>query len=149
METEKSKKILTVDDDEFVREILAAYLEDSGYEVLQAENGRLGLERFRSERPDLVMLDLRMPEMDGLEVLGFITKESPDTPVILVSGMGTIGDAIKALKLGAWDYIAKPIHDMGVLEHAVSKALERSEFLEQRKKYRVHLEEEVKIRTAE
>ncbi|MFC1843383.1 HD domain-containing phosphohydrolase [Thermodesulfobacteriota bacterium] len=149
MGTEKLRKVLTVDDDEFVREILAAYLEDSGYEVLQAENGRLGLETFRRERPDLVMLDLRMPEMDGLEVLGHITKESPDTPVILVSGMGTIGDAIKALKLGAWDYIAKPIHDMGVLEHAVNKALERSEFIEQRKKYREHLEEEVKIRTAE
>lgn len=145
----KTRKVLTVDDDEFVREILAAYLEDSGYEVLQAENGRLGLETFRRESPDLVMLDLRMPEMDGLEVLGHITEESPDTPVILVSGMGTIGDAIKALKLGAWDYIAKPIHDMGVLEHAVNKALERAEFIEQRKRYREHLEEEVKKRTAE
>lgn len=149
MEETKTRKILTVDDDEFVREILAAYLEDSGYEVLQAENGRLGLETFRSQKPDLVMLDLRMPEMDGLEVLGYITQESPDTPVILVSGMGTIGDAIKALKLGAWDYIAKPIHDMGVLEHAVNKALERAEFIEQRKRYRAHLEEEVKKRTAE
>jgi response regulator RpfG family c-di-GMP phosphodiesterase len=149
MEEEITRTVLTVDDDEFVREILAAYLEDSGYGVLQAENGLLGLEAFRREKPDLVMLDLRMPEMDGLEVLGFITKESPDTPVILVSGMGTIGDAIKALKLGAWDYIAKPIHDMGVLEHAVNKALERAEFLEQRKKYRAHLEEEVKKRTAE
>jgi len=149
MEVMKGKKILTVDDDEFVREILAAYLEDSGYEVLQAENGRLGLELFRREAPDLVMLDLRMPEMDGLEVLGRITEESPDTPVILVSGMGTIGDAIKALKLGAWDYIAKPIHDMVVLEHAVNKALERAEFIDQRKRYREHLEEEVKKRTAE
>ncbi len=149
METKKSKKVLTVDDDELVRETLTAYLENSGYEVLQAENGRLGLEKFRSVKPDLVMLDLRMPEMDGLEVLGHLTKESPDTPVILVSGMGTIGDAIKALKLGAWDYIAKPIHDMGVLEHAVNKALERSEFLEQKKRYREHLEEEVKKRTAE
>jgi len=149
MEAIKARKILTVDDDEFVREILAAYLEDSGYVVLQADNGRTGLEVFRSETPDLVMLDLRMPEMDGLEVLGKITKESPDTPVILVSGMGTIGDAIKALKLGAWDYIAKPIHDMGVLEHAVDKALERAEFIEQRKRYREHLEEEVKKRTSE
>ena len=149
MDRENKRKILTVDDDEFVREILVAYLEDSGFEVLQAENGRLGLETFRREKPDLVMLDLRMPEMDGLEVLGHIIKDSPDTPVILVSGMGTIGDAIKALKLGAWDYIAKPIHDMGVLEHAVNKALERAEFMEQRKKYHIHLEEEVKIRTAE
>ena len=149
MGIEHTKKVLTVDDDEFVREILVAYLEDSGYEVLQAENGLLGLETFRRENPDLVMLDLRMPEMDGLEVLSHIINESPDTPVILVSGMGTIGDAIKALKLGAWDYIAKPIHDMGVLEHAVNKALERADFIEQRKTYREHLEQEVKSRTAE
>ncbi len=149
MEETKIKTVLTVDDDEFVRDVLAAYLEDSGYKVLQAENGRLGLETFRREAPDLVMLDLRMPEMDGLEVLGLITQESPDTPVILVSGMGTIGDAIKALKLGAWDYVAKPIHDMGVLEHAVNKALERAEFIEQKKKYQEHLEEEVKKRTSE
>jgi len=143
------KTILTVDDDEFVREILVAYLEDSGFSVLQADNGRTGLETFRQESPDLVMLDLRMPEMDGLEVLSYITGESPETPVILVSGMGTIGDAIKALKLGAWDYIAKPIHDMGVLEHAVNKALERAEFLEAKKQYSAHLKEEVKKRTAE
>ncbi len=149
MSDANNKTILTVDDDEFVREILAAYLEDSGFSVLQAENGRTGLETFRQERPDLVMLDLRMPEMDGLEVLSHIIEESPDTPVILVSGMGTIGDAIKALKLGAWDYIAKPIHDMGVLEHAVNKALERAEFLEEKKRYSEHLEEEVKKRTAE
>ena len=149
MSNANNKTILTVDDDEFVREILAAYLEDSGFSVLQAENGRTGLETFRRERPDLVMLDLRMPEMDGLEVLSHIIEESPDTPVILVSGMGTIGDAIKALKLGAWDYIAKPIHDMGVLEHAVNKALERAEFLEEKKRYSKHLEAEVKKRTAE
>jgi response regulator RpfG family c-di-GMP phosphodiesterase len=149
MSSANNKTILTVDDDEFVREILAAYLEDSGFSVLQAENGRTGLETFRQEKPDLVMLDLRMPEMDGLEVLSHIIEESPDTPVILVSGMGTIGDAIKALKLGAWDYIAKPIHDMGVLEHAVNKALERAEFLEEKKRYSEHLEAEVKKRTAE
>jgi response regulator RpfG family c-di-GMP phosphodiesterase len=149
MSNANTKTILTVDDDEFVREILAAYLEDSGFSVLQADNGRTGLETFRQEGPDLVMLDLRMPEMDGLEVLSYITAESPDTPVILVSGMGTIGDAIKALKLGAWDYIAKPIHDMGVLEHAVNKALERSEFIEEKKLYNEHLEAEVKNRTAE
>jgi response regulator RpfG family c-di-GMP phosphodiesterase len=144
-----TKTILTVDDDEFVRDILVAYLEDSGFSVLQADNGRTGLETFRQQSPDLVMLDLRMPEMDGLEVLSNITEESPETPVILVSGMGTIGDAIKALKLGAWDYIAKPIHDMGVLEHAVNKALERAELLEEKKRYNEHLEEEVKKRTSE
>lgn len=140
-------KILTVEDDEFVREIITVYLEDSGFSVLQAENGRQGLELFHREDPDLVLLDLRMPEVDGLEVLATITRESAETPVIVVSGMGTIGDAIKALKYGAWDYIAKPIHDMAVLEHAVNKALERANLLKENRQYREHLEEQVRQRT--
>ncbi|MCF6290748.1 MAG: response regulator [Desulfobacterales bacterium] len=149
MRSPAQTKILTVEDDEFVREIIVAFLEDSGYVVLQAENGRKGLELFRSEHPDLLLLDLRMPEIDGLEVLSVVTKEAPDTPAIVVSGMGTIGDAIKALKLGAWDYIAKPIHDMAVLEHSVSRALERSDLLRENRLYREHLEDEVKKRTSE
>ena len=149
MRSPAQTKILTVEDDEFVREIIVAFLEDSGYVVLQAENGRKGLEIFRAEHPDLLLLDLRMPEIDGLEVLSVVTEEAPDTPAIVVSGMGTIGDAIKALKLGAWDYIAKPIHDMAVLEHSVSRALERSDLLRENRRYREHLEDEVKKRTSE
>lgn len=139
--------VLTVEDDEFVREIITVYLEDSGFSVLQAENGRKGLELFRSKQPDLVLLDLRMPEIDGLEVLATVTKEAVETPVIVVSGMGTIGDAIKALKYGAWDYISKPIHDMAVLEHAVNKALERAKLLRENRQYRERLEEQVRERT--
>ncbi len=141
--------ILTVEDDEFVREIIVAFLEDTGYNVLQAENGREGIEIFRREKPDLVLLDLRMPEIDGLEVLSMVTREAPDTPAIVVSGMGTIGDAIKALKFGAWDYISKPIHDMAVLEHSVFRALERADLLKENFLYREHLEDEVKKRTSE
>ncbi len=141
--------VLTVEDDDFVREVIVLYLEDCGFNVLQAVNGRQGIEIFRKVSPDLVLLDLRMPEVDGLEVLATVTSESPGLPVIVVSGMGTIGDAIKALKLGAWDYIAKPIHDMAVLEHAVNKALERANLLKENHRYREHLEEEVKKRTFE
>jgi response regulator RpfG family c-di-GMP phosphodiesterase len=141
--------VLTVEDDDFVREVIVLYLEDCGFNVLQAVNGRQGIEIFRNGNPDLVLLDLRMPEVDGLEVLATVTSESPELPVIVVSGMGTIGDAIKALKLGAWDYIAKPIHDMAVLEHAVNKSLERANLLKENHRYREHLEEEVKKRTFE
>jgi putative two-component system response regulator len=149
MEVIKRKKILTVDDDDYIREIFEEYLEDRDYKVLQAENGLLGLETFHRETPDLVMLDIRMPEMDGLELLEHITQESPDTPVIVISGVGEIGDAIKALKLGAWDYIPKPIHDMEVVEHAINQAFERAEFIEHKKSYQEHLEKEVRLRTKE
>jgi len=145
----KNKRILTIEDDDFVREIIVAFLEDAGFTVLQAANGRDGLEMFRREKPDLVLLDLRMPEMDGLEVLSHVTRDAPDTPAIVVSGMGTIGDAIKALRLGAWDYISKPIHDMAVLEHGINKALERAELIRVNRLYHEHLEEEVRKRTSE
>ncbi len=141
--------ILTIEDEPPVREGIATYLEDSGYVVLQAENGSIGLEVFRRESPDLILVDLRMPEVDGLEVLATVTKESPDTPAIVVSGAGMIGDAVEALHMGAWDYVLKPISDMEVLLHAVRKALERSRLLIENKRYQEHLEELVRTRTAE
>ncbi len=136
----QATKILTIDDERAIREIIATYLEDSNFQVIEAKNGREGIEKCRQEHPDLVLCDLRMPEMDGLEVLAVITKEFPETPVIVVSGMGGISDAIDALKLGAWDYITKPIEDMAALEHAVAQALERARLLRENREYREHLE---------
>lgn len=136
----KPVRILTIEDEVMVRESIVAYLEDSGYEMLQAENGRIGIERVEHDRPDLVLCDLRMPEVDGLQVLAKVTQEMPETPVIIVSGTGVIADAIEALKLGAWDFITKPIEDMAVLEHAVVKCLERANLLRENREYRDHLE---------
>jgi phosphoserine phosphatase RsbU/P len=133
-------KILTIDDEASIRSSIVAYLEDSGFEIIEAENGRVGIEQCRSEQPDLVLCDLRMPEVDGLDVLAKVTKEFPEMPFIVVSGMGGLGDAIEALKLGAWDYITKPIQDMAVLEHAIRKSLERSRLLQQNEEYKKHLE---------
>ncbi len=141
--------ILAIDDEPPILEGISTYFQDSGYIVLKAENGRIGLEVFRREKPDIVLVDLRMPEVDGLEVLATVTQESPDTPIIVVSGTGVIADAVEALRLGAWDYVLKPLHDMAVLEHAVNKALERARLITENKKYQEHLEEEIKKRTAE
>ncbi|HRZ07636.1 MAG TPA: response regulator, partial [Candidatus Competibacteraceae bacterium] len=100
-------RVLTIDDEPMVREILATYLEDSGFEVLQAGDGPTGIDLIRRERPDLVLCDLRMPGMDGLQVLATVTREFPDLPILVVSGMGGMSDAIQALKFGAWDYVTK------------------------------------------
>ena len=118
--------VLTVDDEAMIRETIAAFLEDRGFRVLQAANGREGLAVFAAERPDLVLVDLRMPEMDGLEVLQRLHELSPETPAIVVSGTGVIHDAMEAVRRGAWDYVTKPIQDMEVLRLAVDKALERA-----------------------
>jgi serine phosphatase RsbU (regulator of sigma subunit) len=136
----KTAKILTIDDERALREIIASYLEDSDFQVIEADNGREGIEICRREHPDLVLSDLRMPGMDGLQVLETLTKEFPETPIIVISGMGRISDAVDALKQGAWDYITKPIEDMAALEHAVQQCLERARLRRENRAYREHLE---------
>jgi signal transduction histidine kinase len=142
--------ILIIEDDQLVRNGLVVFLKNSGkYTILQAEDGQEGLEIFRRTSPDLVLTDLRLPKRDGLEVLAVVKHEAPDTPVIIVSGMGTLNDAIKALTLGACDYITTPIPDMVLLKYAVERALERKSLISENKRYQKYLEEEVKKKTAE
>ena len=83
-------KILTIEDEPPIRDSIVAYLEDSGFTMLEANDGPSGLEIFRNEHPDVVLCDLRLPGMDGLEVLSTITAESPETPVIIVSGVSLL-----------------------------------------------------------
>ena len=133
-------RILTIDDEDLVREILTAYLEDSGFEVIQASDGQTGIELIGRELPDLVLCDLRMPGMDGLQVLAAVTRDFPELPILVVSGLGGMSDAIQALKLGAWDYVTKPIEDMAVLEHAINHALERARLRRENREHRERLE---------
>ena len=133
-------KILTIEDEPPIRDSIVAYLEDSGFTMLEANDGPSGLEIFRNEHPDVVLCDLRLPGMDGLEVLSTITAESPETPVIIVSGVSLLNYAVQALKRGAWDYVTKPIHDMAVLESAVRRVIEHANLQRQNREYRKHLE---------
>jgi PAS domain S-box-containing protein len=139
--------ILTIDDEPSIRQSFCNYLEDYGYRVIEAQNGRQGLDLFAAEHPDLVLVDLRMPELDGLAVLESITRQSPDTPVLVISGTGNIGDVVEALNLGAWHYILKPVDDLSVLRHTVEQALERSRLKRENRRYREYLEKEVALRT--
>jgi len=143
------RTVLIIDDETAVLDTIAAYLEDSGFATLQATDGRSGLELFNKNAPDIVLVDLRMPEIDGLDVLDTICREAPGLPVIVVSGTGVVRDAIEALHLGAWDFITKPIQDMAVLEYAIQRSLERANLLRENKRYREHLEEEIRKRTIE
>ena len=145
----KDAKILVIDDDRVVRDTIAGYLVDSGFTVVSAENGEEGLALFFRERPDLVLVDIRMPVVSGLEVLATLRERSAQTPVVVVSGTGAVPDVVEALRLGAWDYVTKPIPDLRILEHAVRKALERASLLSDKERYREHLEEEIAERTKE
>lgn len=132
--------LLIIDDEAVVRQSLKEYLEDSGFATIEADSGKQGLEKFRTEKPSLILTDIRMGDMNGLDLLGTITQESPETPVIVISGAGVMNDAIKALRLGAWDYFIKPIQDMAVLEHSICKALERSRLVEENERYKKEIE---------
>jgi phosphoserine phosphatase RsbU/P len=133
--------ILVIDDEDIVRESLVAYLEDSNYDVIEANNGKLGLHLFETRQPDLVLCDLRMPKMDGLSVLKTITESDSDVPVIVVSGAGVMSDVVEALRLGASDYLVKPVADLSVLEHSVEQNLQRIQLLRENRNYRKKLEE--------
>ncbi|MCL4821504.1 MAG: sigma-54 dependent transcriptional regulator [Vicinamibacteria bacterium] len=101
-------KILIVDDEDAIRSTLKMILEYEGYEVLLAANGPLGLRLAEKERPDLVFLDVKMPQMDGLEVLKAIKAAEDAPPVVMLSGHGNIQTAVEATKLGAFDFVEKP-----------------------------------------
>lgn len=135
-----SATLLIIDDDDVVRASLAAYLEDSGFEVLQACNGLQGLDVFQQAHPDLMICDLRMPQVDGLELIRRINALGIEVPVIVVSGAGVMNDAVEALRLGAADYLIKPLEDLAVLEHSVRRALDRYRLRQENQRYREKLE---------
>ncbi len=141
--------ILTIDDEAVVRGSIHAYLEDYDYRVLEADNGLAGLEIFHQDKIDLVLVDLRMPEMGGIQVLKTIRARNPEMPVIVVSGAGDISDVVEALRLGAWDYLMKPINDMSILRHAIEKGLERARLLGENRRYQNELENRVSEKTEE
>ncbi len=141
--------ILCIDDEKVIRLSFSSYLEDYGYTVHLAENGEEGIKKFREIKPDVVLVDLRMPVVDGFEVLSTISKETDEIPVIVISGTGSLDDVIEAIHCGAWDYIFKPVEDMAMLLHSINKTLERAELISENRRYKENLEELVKQRTIE
>jgi two-component system nitrogen regulation response regulator NtrX len=103
------KRILIVDDEESIRKSLVGALDDEGYEVFDAEDGKKALELAETVRPHLVLLDIWMPQMDGMEVLRRLNRDFPEVAVIMISGHGNIETAVKAAKLGAYDFVEKPL----------------------------------------
>jgi len=116
--------LLLVDDDAPFRAVMAGELQRLGFVVQIAASGREALERHAAVRPDIVLLDLRLPDTDGLEVLRAIREQDGDTDVIMLTGHGSIDTAIESIRSGAFDYVAKPC-PLGELELRLQRALER------------------------
>ncbi len=117
------KTVLLIDDDESLRRVVEYNLREDGYRVVSAADGRSGLQRFQESSVDLVLTDVRMPEMDGVELLTHLKAMQPDLPVIVLTAHGTIDSAVEAMKVGAFDYLTKPF-SRDQLKASVRKALE-------------------------
>jgi len=141
------KKLLLVDDEEGIRKVLGISLSDSGYTVFTAENGEEALAIFRKETPPIVLTDIKMPGMDGIELLQKIKHENPDTEVIMITGHGDLDLAIKSLKYQAIDFVTKPIND-DVLEIALNRANEKIRMRRQLREYTENLEALVREKSA-
>jgi len=133
-------RLLVIDDDAAVRKNICGFLEDSGFELIEAENSKVGLTLLSEEKPDLVLCDLRMPDVDGLDVIRNVASVDDNIPVIVISGMGEVGDVVEALRLGAADYLTKPITDLEVLEHSIRRCLKQAELVHQNREYSNQLE---------
>jgi signal transduction histidine kinase len=133
------KTILLVDDEAGIRKVLGISLADSGYTVHTAESGEEALRMFKEIAPAIVLTDIKMPDMDGIELLRRIKQENPDTEVIMFTGHGDMELAIKSLKYEATDFVTKPIND-DVLEIALKRARERISMRNTLREYTENLE---------
>jgi len=138
------QNILIVDDDQDIRNILWNVLKDEGFDPVLAQNGKEALEKFREEPPDLVLLDIRLPDIYGLELLEKLKKQHTDIPVIIITAYGEVSQAVRAIKLGAYDYLTKPISNRKIVI-AVKNALE-SAGLKQEIKILKHQLKKVEVR---
>jgi len=141
--------ILTIDDEESVRSSIAAFFEDCGFTVIQAVDGSEGIKKINTLRPDVVITDLRMPNVDGMQVVDAVRQMDDNLPIIVLSGTGVLSDAIEALRRGAWDYLAKPVADLVELELMVARSMERAGLVQQNREYHDNLEQQVRQRTTE
>lgn len=133
------KTILLVDDEKGIRKVLGITLTDSGYNVHTAGSGQEALQVFRKEKPAIVLTDINMPDINGIELLQRIKKENPDTEVIMFTGQGDMDLAIQSLKHDATDFVTKPIDD-DILDIAIKRALERIAMRCQIREYTENLE---------
>ena len=140
------KKILLVDDEKDIRDVVHLSLSDMGYQVLEAEDGDQALRIFRDTQPPIVLTDIKMPNMDGIELLQKIKLENPETEVVMITGHGDMDLAIKSLKYKATDFITKPIN-VNVLEIALQRVCDKIVTRQQLREYTESLERLIREKT--
>lgn len=127
-------KILVIEDEAAIRRVLVKILseENDAYQVEEAEDGLCGIDKIKSDDFDLILCDIKMPKMDGVEVLEAVKKIKPETPIVMISGHGDLDTAVNTMRLGAFDYISKP-PDLNRLLNTVRNALDKKELVVENK----------------
>jgi len=153
--TDRKGRILVVDDEEINVKILRVYLEEKGYEVVGATNGEQAIRILGSEPVDVLICDIRMPGISGIEVLNWVQQHCPIVPVIMLTGFIDINTAVNVMRQGARNYLTKPI-DSGELIISVEKSIEHRQMVEEKERlerenreYRMELEKKVEQKTLE
>ena len=142
----KKNSILLVDDEEGIRKVLGIYLSDMDYKVTTAKSGEEALDVFRKEKPSIVIADIKMPGMSGIELLRRLKEDDPETEVIMMTGHGEMAQAIESVQLEATDFVTKPIKEE-VLGIALNRAEERISMRQKLKEYTQNLEQMVQDKT--
>ena len=142
-------KILVVEDDELLREVVIRLLEQEEYVVEGARDAATALSMMEEGNYDCCLSDVVMPGMSGLELLSIVKREYPDTPFVILTGINTLENVVKAIRLGAYDFLTKPIEDPNLLYIAVARALEKRHLSLEARWYQETLENHVREKTRE
>ncbi|WP_240744717.1 HD domain-containing phosphohydrolase [Desulforhopalus sp. IMCC35007] len=146
--TKEPKKILIADDDVMVRTTISKILKMFGYTVETAADG-YGVLQAIDDTYDVVILDINMPEMDGFETMKKLNDLNYDIPVLFLTGAGSMDYAVKAINLGAYDFLTKPIEDLDIFNVKIRRAMEKRMYVLQEREYKLALEDDVRVKAAQ
>ena len=136
--------ILVIDDEAAQRDILTGYLKKKGYQIFAASSGKEGIEITKNEPVDIILSDFKMPELNGIEVLEQVKKMNPEISFVIVTAYGTVENAVKAMRLGAFDYISKPV-DLDELDLMIERIIEHKNLKSENQLLKTQLQEKYKI----
>lgn len=139
---EITDKVLVVDDEEYIRMLIQEILHEAGYDVVTASDGKEALDKVEQSDIGVMILDMKMPELSGMEVLQLVSAYHPDICVIMLTAVDDANTAIEAVKLGAYDYITKPFNQVDLMQR-VQRAIEKRNLRQESKRYQEVLEEKV------
>lgn len=140
----KMTKVLIIDDERYIRNSIKDILKFEGYDVVLAEDGLEGITAVKTESPDIIFCDIKMPKIEGLEVLERVKSFAPEIPFIIMTGHGTIDTAIETIKMGAYDFIEKPL-DLNRILITIKNATEKSELIKETKSLKVKVSKKYKM----